>query len=240
MRLDAGGGTTEEVNSCLKAGYQFHGKDYSTARATRLAQSVEQWYDDPKQPGRQVGLVTTEPSEYVRPVVRVAVRCLRKNAQERISVLISSLSATQVLALSGSAATEPTDLGRVLQAYAHFYDGRGGGIETGFKQDQQGLGRRNKKCFAAQAMLLWLECLAHNVLIWAREWLSPAAPVLSGYGLLRLVRDARSIPGRVCLDARGDLCRVVLSQAHPLAAKILLALQQLLAPQQVQVCLGEI
>ena len=247
VRLDAGGGTTEEVNHCLKAGYQFHGKDYSTARATRLAQSVEQWYDDPKQPGRQVGLVTTEPSEYVRPVVRVAVRCLRKNAQERISVLISTLSATQILTLSASAATEPTvlsseptDLCPVLLAYAHFYDRRGGGIETGFKQDQQGLGRRNKKGFAAQAMLLWLECLAHNVLIWAREWLSPAAPVLGRYGLLRLVRDALSIPGRVCLDARGDMRRVVLSQAHPLAAKMLLALQQLLAPQQVQVCLGEI
>jgi hypothetical protein len=34
-------------------------------------------------------------------------------------------------------------------AHAHFYDGRGGGIETGFKQDQQGLGWRNKKRFAA-------------------------------------------------------------------------------------------
>jgi len=77
-------------------------------------------------------------------------------------------------------------------------------------------------------------------LIWTREWLSPAAPVLGGYGLLRLVRDALSIPGRVCLDARGDIHRVVLSQAHPLATKMLLALQQLLAAQQIQVCLGEI
>jgi len=54
-------------------------------------------------------------------------------------------------------------------AHAHFYDGRGGGIECGFKQDQQGHGWRNKKRFAAQAMLLWLEALAHNVLVWARD-----------------------------------------------------------------------
>jgi hypothetical protein len=67
VRLDAGGGTVEEVNAILSAGYQFHGKDFSTARARKLAQSVTTWYDDPTQPGRQVGRVTTEPTDYVRP-----------------------------------------------------------------------------------------------------------------------------------------------------------------------------
>jgi hypothetical protein len=129
--------------------------------------------------------------------------------------------------------------GAPVCAYAHFYDLRGGGIETGFKQDQQGLGRRNKKCFAAQAMLLWLEALAHNVLIWARGWLAPAAPIVSGYGLVRLIRDVLTIPGRITLDTQGHRRTLMLSQAHPLAGKILTALQLLRTQQNICVCLGE-
>lgn len=67
---------------------------------------------------------------------------------------------------------------------------------TGFKQNQQGLCRRNKKRFAAQAMLLWLEALAHNVLIWARGWLAPTAHVVSGYGLARKCRNRVLDPER--------------------------------------------
>jgi hypothetical protein len=241
VRLDAGGGTVEEINACLSAGYQFHGKDFSTARARRLAQSVETWYDDPKCPGRQVGLVTIPPSEYVRQdLMRIAVRCATKKGAFQDSVLISTLSGPQVLALSGASQSHDSDLAAPLCAYAHFYDLRGGGIETGFKQDQQGLGRRNKKCFAAQALLLWLEALAHNVLIWAREWLAPAAPIVSGYGLVRLIRNVLAIPGRITLDAEGHIRTLMLSQAHPLAGKVRAALQSLLARQNAYVCLGEI
>jgi hypothetical protein len=219
VRRDAGGGTVEEVNACLSAGFQFHGKDFSTARAKTLAQSVETWYDDPHQPGRQVGLVTQDPSEYVRSVTRIAVRWWTTQGEERVCVLLSTLSATAILALEERNLPDPSDLAAVLLAYAHFYDARGGGIECGFKQDQQGLGRRNKKRFPAQAMLLWLECLAHNVLTWTRDWLAPAAPAIARYGLLRLVRDALAIPGCLYLDAHGDIRRLVLSRAHPLAAK---------------------
>ncbi len=240
VRLDAGGGTLEEINACLSAGYQFHGKDFSTARARHLCKSVQHWYDDPRQPGRQVGLVTTEPTDYVRPVVRIGERWSDTKGQEHNCVLISTLNAETILAVCGSADAVVTDMEALLLAYAHFYDGRGGGIETGFRQDQQGLGRRNKKCFAAQAMLLWLECLAHNVLIWVLSWLVPSAPAIAGYGLLRLVRDALSIPGRVCLDAQGGIPMLILSSAHPLAAKLQQALQQLLAQQKTCVCLGEI
>jgi hypothetical protein len=240
VRLDAGGGTVDEINACLEAGYQFHGKDFSTARARRLAQSVLTWYDDPKCPGRQVGLVTIPPTEYVREVVRIAVRCATRKGPAHVSVLISTLSGPDVVSLAGPSEANSTDQPAQLRAYAHFYDLRGGGIETGFKQDQQGLGRRNKKCFAGQAMLLWLEALAHNVLIWARGWLAPASKAVSGYGLVRLVRDVLSIPGRMTLDAEGQIQTLVLSQAHPLALKVHSALQSLLARQNTCVCLGEI
>jgi hypothetical protein len=240
LRLDAGGGTLEEVNACLEAGYPFHGKDFSTSRARKLARSVTTCYDDPAQPGRQVGLVTFAPTDYVRAVVRIALRWTTKQGQEQVCVLLSTLSPAQILSLAGSAGAKTSDQAAVLLAYAHFYDARGGGIETSFKQDQQGLGRRNKKCFAAQAMLLWLECLAHNVLVWARAWLAPAAPAIAGYGLLRLVRDAFAIPGRIGLDAKGGIQILILCRSHPLAAKMQQALQRLLAQQRTRGCLGEI
>ena len=240
IRIDAGGGTVADVNACLQAGYQFHGKDVSTARATHLAQSVVTWYPDPAHPGREIGRVTASTSEYVRPLVRIAERWHDKKGQRHHCVLLSSLAPEAVFSLQGGPAPTPAEVEAELLAYSHFYDVRGGGIECGFKQDQQGLGRRNKKVFAAQAMVLWLECLAHNILIWARDWLAPVAPVIAGYGLVRLVRDVLSIPGCLARDAQGGIRGLVLSRAHPLAAKLLLALQQLLAPQQISVCLGEI
>jgi len=172
--------------------------------------------------------------------VRVALRWLTKKGEEQFCVLLSTFSSQQILSLSGPAGAKISDTAAVLLAYAHFYDGRGGGIETSFKQNQQGLGRRNKKSFAAQAMLMWLECLAHNVLIWSRAWLAPASPAIAKYGLLRLVRDAFAIPGRLCLDARGRIRMLILSYKHPMAAKMQQALQKLLARQRTKVCLGEI
>jgi hypothetical protein len=240
LRLDAGAGTLDEVNALLTAGYQVIVKDISTARAGHLAESVSVWYEDPKIPGRQVGLVRAVADTYVRPVVRIAVRCPRKKGEVAVNVLVCTLSAPDILALQGCPLCEPADTQTTLLAYVYFYDARGGGIECGFKQDQQGLGRRNKKRFAAQAMLLDLECLAHNVLIWARTWLQPAATVVSGYGLLRLVRDALAIPGRLTLDRQGYIQALSLSQFHPLAAKVHTALQVLLARQNACVCLGEI
>ena len=57
VRVDAGGGSLDDVNWLLARGYQIHCKDYSTTRAERLAQSVLWWVDDPKGEGRQVGWV---------------------------------------------------------------------------------------------------------------------------------------------------------------------------------------
>ncbi len=68
-----------------------------------------------------------------------------------------------------------------------FYDQRGGGIETSLKGDKQGLGltKRNKKHFEAQHMLVLLGSLAHNVVVWARKWLS--SPQIQRCGILRMV-----------------------------------------------------
>ncbi len=74
----------------------------------------------------------------------------------------------------GRPSSQAADPVAVLAAYVTFYDQRGGGIETSLKGDKQGLGltKRSKKRFEAQQMVVLLGSLAHNVVVWARRWLS--------------------------------------------------------------------
>lgn len=241
VRVDAGGGSVGEINWLLERGYRVHAKDYSGQRAQRLAASVSNWVDDPRIEGRQVGWVSEPATMYVREVRRIAVRCRKKNGQWGVGVLISALEQVEVLALTGQTEAAEADEDAVVLAYVYFYDQRGGGVETAFKDDKQGLGitKRNKKRFEAQQMVMMLNALAHNVLIWARRWLAPVLPQLERYGLLRLVRDVWHISGFVECDRHGQLTRIVLNQLAPLARGLGLALQRLLAPAQVLVNLGQ-
>jgi hypothetical protein len=184
--VDSGGGSVDEVNWVLKRGYQFHGKDYSGTRAQNLAESVVAWFDDPRCPERQVGWVTEKTDIYCRPVKRVAVRCRKKNGQWGVRVLLSTLSPQNVLELTDQALAKASDPLTVLLAYVYFYDQRGGGVETEIKEDKQGLGssKRNKKRFTDQHMLALLEALAHNLLVWARNWLAHLCPKVARFGML--------------------------------------------------------
>jgi hypothetical protein len=242
VRIDAGGGSLGEINWLLSRDYQVHAKDYSGQRAQNLGRQVSTWIADPRIEGRQVGWVDAPASEYVRPVRRIAVRCRKKNGAWGVGVIISTLCATDVLVLTGQPATAVTDEARVLLAYVYFYDARGGGVETAFKDDKQGLGitKRNKKRFCAQQMVMLLNELAHNVLIWARGWLAAALPQIERYGLVRLVRDVWHISGFVEWDGHGQLTRIVLNQLAPVAHGLGLALHQLLVPRHVVVNWGQI
>src|SRR5439155_11937992 len=244
VRLDAGGGSMDDVNWLLSQGYQVHCKDYSTSRAQRLAQSVQVWVDDPKVPGRQVGWVRQPATEYVRPVRRIAVRCRKANGQWGVGVLISTLSPAEVLALTQFEAGLNADPATVLLAYVSLYDQRGGGAETSFKGDKQGLGshKRSKKRFEAQQMVILLSSLAHNVVAWAQRWLTtpPAsASHLQHYGTLRMVRDVFHIGGFLVIDAEDYIVQIVLNQAAPLASPLLASLRRLLAPAHVAINLGQ-
>src|SRR5215210_1236295 len=241
LRVDAGGGSLADVNWALGRGYQVHAKDYSTQRATVLAASVTAWVDDPRTPGRQVGWVTLPPSEYVRPVRRLAVRCRKKDGGWGYGVIISTLPPRDAILLTRQPLDRGADPAAVLLAYVYFYDQRGGACETANKGGKQGLGltKRNKKRFAAQQMLMLLGTLAHNVLLWARQWLAPRCPTLARYGLLRLVRDVGQISGFLVLDAAGHIVQVVLNRAAPLAPGLATAWGVLLADDGIAVCLGQ-
>src|SRR5258706_15811986 len=140
VRMDAGGGSLADVNWLLARGYLVHGKDYSGQQAKRLAKSVTDWYADPHQPERQFGWVTETTQAYVRPVKRIAVRCRQQDGKVAYGVLLSALSAQQVLTLTDQSLSLLEDPAAVLLAYVSFYDQRGGGVETAFKGDKGGLG----------------------------------------------------------------------------------------------------
>ena len=242
VRIDAGGGSLGDVNWLLGRDYVVLAKDYSSARSAMLAASVTQWFDDPKLPERQVGWVRVPATAYVRAVVRIAVRCRKANRQWGYGVLIGPPDLTPLVALLGEEVPNPDAEAARLLAYVYAYDQRGGGVETSLRDDKQGLGltKRNKKRFAAQQMLTLLGVLAHNVIVWARGWLTPQQPKLAHYGMVRMVRDVFHITGRVGLDARGHVVWIVLNQAAPLVRGIVAALQAVLAPAHIAVSLGEI
>ena len=86
-------------------------------------------------------------------------------------------------------------------------------------------------------MLLLLGSLAHNVVVWARRWLS--SHKIQHYGILRMVRDVFQISGALRFDASGSAVEVTLNQHACLARSLLPPLQALLAPCSVVVNLGE-
>jgi len=239
VRVDAGGGSLADVNWLLARDYLVHCKDYSGRQAKRLAQSVQDWSVDPHQPEREFGWVTEAADAYLRPVKRIAVRCRQQDGTFAYGVLISALSAQQALTLTDQPLCLLEDPAAVLLAYVTFYDQRGGGIETSFKGDKQGLGigKRSKKRFEAQQMLILLGSLAHNVVVWARHWL--ASPTLQQYGTVRMVRDVFHISGFLLIDACGQVVQIVLNQAAPLASALVDPLRKLLLCAQVAVNLGQ-
>ena len=170
------------------------------------------------------------------------MRCRKKNGQWGIGVILSSLSAQDVITLIHQPIDRIKDPKTILLSYVYFYDQRGGGVETEIKEDKQGLGitKRNKKRFEAQQMLTQLGTLAHNVIVWARLWLAPHLPKLTHFGILRMVRDVFHVSGFVVFDHTTKVSQIILNKADPLARRLNLALMTLLAPEHVAVTLGEI
>lgn len=240
VRVDGGGGSVENVNGVLERGYAVLCKDYSPKRAAKLAQTVTCWFGDPKEAGREVGFVEAPPTEYVKPVRRVAVRYRKANGQWGVEVLISSVAREELFRQLGEAVPEEVAPSAEALAIVHLYDRRGGACETSFQGDKRGLGmtKRNKKSFSAQEMVLQLGALAHNVLVWAKGWMMPAAPRLAAYGIVRLVRDVMGIVGRVERDPDGRVTRIRLNEADRLAHHLLRGFQQLVASTGVPVVLG--
>jgi hypothetical protein len=240
VRVDAGGGSVDDINWMLARGYRVIGKDYSAARVKQLVKDVHEWVTDPAEQGREVGWVPSPINLYRRPVQRIAVRCRKKNGQYSFGVIVSSLTPEEVLELTQQDPALANDLQTVMLAYVYLYDQRGGGVETQIKGGKQGLGtsKRNKKRFEAQQMLLQLEVLAYNTLIWARGWLTPECPRIAAYGIKRLVRDVFTVNGHIFLDQANQVVHIILNSMDTLARDLCAGLAALLKGHVV-VSLGE-
>jgi hypothetical protein len=241
VRLDSGGGSIGDINWLLERDYQVHTKDYSRARARKLGKSVTAWIDDPQIAGRQVGWVEAPTTEYVRQMRRLAVRWQHKNGQWEYALVLSSLKPAEVLEELQQPLEQERDPQTVALAYVRFYDARGGGAETTFKEDKQGLGmtKRSKKRFEAQQMLTLLGTLAHNVVMWAREWLAVEEPKLQAYGIKRLVRDVFHISGFLVRNIQGRVVAIVLNHLAPYVRALTRSLALLLCPAHVVVSWGQ-
>ena len=244
IRMDAGGGSLDAINWLLNRGYHVHGKDISSKRAEHFALSVEQWHSDPRRQGRQMGWALVKPGQYARgDMRRIALRWRKKNGQRCTAMLLSTLEPADVLALLGKPLGQMRDPQAVLAAYVQLYDERGGAVEIEIKESKQGLGitNRNKKRFAAQAMVMLLGQLAHNLVVWFKRWLMEAAQTakLKRYGVPRLVRDVLSISGMVEIGEAQSVTRITLNKSAPLARHCLKAWQALLKEEHVRVVLGE-
>ncbi len=95
------------------------------------------------------------------------------------------------------------------------YDGRAG-MEADLKGDKQGLGLATirKHRLVAQKIVILLTQLAHNVLLWARRWLSKTVPRFDDYGIFRLMQQVWAIPGRLKLIDQ-QVQRIRLRSIHP-------------------------
>ena len=82
-------------------------------------------------------------------------------------------------------------------------------------------------------MLVLLGSLAHNVVVWARQWLSSLQ--IQHCGILRMVRDVFHVSGLLRFDASGSVVEIVLNQQACLARSFICPLQALLASLRVVV-----
>jgi len=77
------------------------------------------------------------------------------------------------------------------------------------------------------------------VVVWARGWLSQTADKLSGYGMLRMVRDVFRVSGFVLFDPAGHVQEIILNQQAPLARFLFHSLRDILSPLHISVHLGK-
>lgn len=246
IRMDAGGGSIDEVNWLLERGYQIHCKDISAARAEGLAQAVTHWVSDPKHPHRQMGWVEGPSDGYLRPVKRLVLRWPPMKEEKwkkkpfHYACLLSTLEPEEVIRQLNLPVDTVSNRDSMTLAYSTLYDKRGGTVEVEIKESKQGVGinKRSKKRFAAQQMVMLLGSLAHNILVWSRRWLSADAPRFAKYGALRMVRDLFHVSGRLEFGEAGELLRITLNKAAPHVGEIVAALERLLAGTKVELKVG--
>ena len=230
LRVDGGAGRDADINWALKRGYHVLVKVKNWKRTHKLLESVKRWYRDPQCATREIGWVE-RPHAYAGPTRQVATRQRKDDGKYVERVVVTTLNDAMLFELARQPYRKQACSQAVLLAAVKAYDLRGGGVETSIKGSKQGLGltKRNKRCFAAQAMLVFLAQLASNLLVWLRRLLERERPQFSHWGMLRLVRDVCRISGQLEYDRRDRIVGIALNKAHPLAVAVMEAFAGVLA-----------
>jgi hypothetical protein len=88
-------------------------------------------------------------------------------------------------------------------------------------------------------MIVQLNTLAHNLLIWFRMWMAQHWQAITRLGLLRLIRDLLRINAFVHFDERRVMVQLVINQRDPFAHQLCHALRPMLARSQIDIILGK-
>jgi len=221
IRLDSGWGSEPIIIWLLERGYQVTGKFRSASRVRKLVRGISTWQPT-SSPGREVAEVPS-PVAFVRSLAQYAVRTPSKEDKSGYYYAVVFTSRTD-LTMTG--------------VVAH-YDGRAG-MEADLKSDKHGLGLAviRKRLLPAQKLVVLLVQLAHNILMWARQWLSQHVPGLRQYGIVRLIQQIWAIPGRVKLTEQEGVVRVRLRREHPRARDVCQGFLPLLPQRQTLVVLA--
>lgn len=226
-RLDAGFGTDANINWALWRQYQLLAKGFSGKRASKLAQSVTLWTEAPstEHAERDVGKILA-PIRYGRRTSQWSVRVPSKHGY-KYATLITTLD----------------DEGPEL---VHLYDLRAGlENQAGTDMNGLGLGKRKKKRWPAQQLMMLIVQLAHNLLVWQNRWLQQTGvpdheqQILKEQGIYRIVKQRLNIDGKVSRKG-AKVTRIELNPLHPLAPLVQKGFQGLLEPFGTLVILGQI
>ena len=92
----------------------------------------------------------------------------------------------------------------------------------------------------AQHLLILLAQLAYNIAVWIRNALKKHSSLIASFGMLRLIRDAFHISGKVQFDEKGNVNLIILNQSHKLAQAFYNTWQSTCACDDLPLILGKI
>jgi hypothetical protein len=258
IRLDGGFGTTAIIEYLLAEGYQFIVKLHSASRSKKLGQAIkeDEWHCDYNGlrwasllDDEARGLYTNSSSSQPATMPKlqlIAVRCKREESEppkskKKVQAKAQSEYVYSILALRREAIKSAEDLagGALLEQLA-FYDDRATIESASFRGDKQGLKliKRRKASLYGQEMLILLAQLVHNLIVWARSWLSEEEPRLAELGIKVWVRDLFAMPGRIKFKA-GKIVKVHLRRGHQYARRFFETLAHFFAKSEIRLFLGE-
>lgn len=241
VRVDGGGGTDKNIDQLLLDFYWLLIKVKNWQRTQKLVKTVKIWHNLSELPGHEVGWVEI-PHEYAKATRQLAIRWPKEKCGFHYCVLVFNLTDLMIFQLAGLFMPRKLTEQELFSAIMKAYNLRSGGVETSIKNSKQGLGlnKRNKKRFHAQHMLLLLAQLAYNVAVWVRNELKKNSAQIASFGMLRLIRDAFHISGKVQFDEKGKVNLIILNQSHKLARAFQLTWQTCFVPNDLSLILGKI